>query len=491
MSSFPFTTGSRYPLITRRQMLERTGMGLGSIALTHLLHLDGALAREEGGSRGFDLRPKKSHFEPKVKSVILMMQNGGPSQMDLFDPKPILQKYSGKNHQEALKDSTKVEMFQGGSQANTLMGSPFKFDHYGESGIEFSNVIPNIGSLADEMCMIRSMHTGHNNHTEALIMFTSGKIFQGRPTFGAWISYALGTENQNLPAYIVLRDPAGYNTSGRLTWTSGWLPALYEGTEFSAQGSAVLNLHPTSPRPEGFLRGDLDFLEKLNRLDQRRDPRESDLETRIQNYELAAGMMPATDQILDMSKETPATQNLYGLDNSKTKAYGLRCLMARKLIEAGVRFVQIHPDGMGQPWDHHGKLKGSMISVCGAQDLPTAGLIQDLKQRGLLESTLVIWSGEFGRLPITQGGTGRDHNRNAFTLWMIGGNFKRGYVHGATDDVAYAAVENRVGVSDLHATILDQLGLDHDKVSYRHSGRDETLTDSPVTEARVLDELLA
>ncbi len=490
MSSLAFPAGSGYPAISRRQMLERTGMGLGSIALAYLLKQDGVLAKSAQPSGGFDLREKKPHFEPKVKSVILMMQNGGASQMDMFDPKPILQKYDGKNHQEALKDSTKVEMFQGGNESNTLMGSPFKFSHYGESGIEFSEVIPHIGSLADEMCMVRSMHTGHNNHTEALIMFTTGRIFQGRPTFGSWISYALGTENQNLPAYIVLRDPGGYNTSGRLTWTSGWLPALYEGTEFSSKGSAVLNLHPARPRPAGFLREELEFLKKLNRLDQQRDPRESDLETRIRNYELAPRMMPAADQILDMTNETAATKKLYGLDNAKTKAYGLRCLMARKLIEGGVRFVQVHPSP-GQPWDHHDNLKRSMLSVCGAQDLPTAGLIQDLKQRGLLESTLVIWSGEFGRLPITQGGTGRDHNRNAFTLWMIGGNFKRGHVHGATDDVGYAAAVDRVSVADLHATILHQLGLDQDEVTYRHSGRNESLTDSPVTGARVVDELFA
>ena len=399
-----------------------------------------------------------------------MMQNGGPSQMDLFDRKPMLQKLDGKQH------STKVEMFGKGSEKNSLLASPFKFHRRGHCGMELSEIIPHIGNVADELCLIRSMHTGHNNHTEALIMFITGQLFQGRPSFGSWISYGLGTENRNLPAYVVLRDPGGYTTSGTLTWSSGWLPTTFRGTEFSTEGAPVLNLRSAQNQPDGVQRENLNFLTKLNRLHQRKYPNASPLETRIRNYELAARMQLAAGKAIDLSQETKATQKLYGLDNPTTRPYGLRCLTARKLIEAGVRFVQIHPRPL-QPWDQHRDLKKDLTDICNHTDQPAGGLIADLKQRGLLEETIVIWSGEFGRLPISQNGNGRDHNRNAFSLFVAGGGFKSGYVHGKTDDVGYKAAENRVSVADLHATILHQLGLDHDELTFQHSGRYESLTD--------------
>jgi hypothetical protein len=457
-----------------------TGAGFGSLALTDLLYRESRASIQQPS---FNLRPKRPHFQPRARAVIMMMQNGGPSQMDMFDPKPDLQKADGKQH------STKVEMFQKGSEKNTLMASPFKFRPYGASGMEFSEVIPHIGGVADDLCLVRSMHTGHNNHTEALVMFTTGRLFQGPPSFGSWISYALGTENQNLPGYIVLRDPAGYNTSGSLTWTSGWLPALYRGTEFSTQGPPVLNLKSAQPVTAGRQRDNLDFLASLNRLHQRNYPNESELEVRIQNYELAARMQLAATDVLNLEHETNATRTLYGLDNPQTQSYGLRCLLARKLVEAGVRFVQIHPP-VGQPWDSHGNVKTELTKVCGQTDLPSAGLIRDLKRRGLLDSTVVVWSGEFGRLPVSQNGTGRDHNRNAFSLLAAGGGFKAGYIHGATDEVGYKSVTDRVSVSDFHATLLHQLGIDHERLIYRHGGRDETLTDPPVTGARPVHALL-
>ncbi len=475
------------PRVSRRKLLELTGVGFGSLALHSLLqHESDARAVSSGqtdDTRSIDLRPKKPRFTAEAKAVILMMENGGPSQMDLFDPKPDLQKYHGRPH------SIKVEMFQPGSEKNILMGSPFTFQRYGQCGMELSEVIPHIGSMADELCLVRSMHTGHNNHTEGLVMFMTGKLFQGRPSFGSWISYALGTENQNLPAYVVLRDPAGYNTSGTLTWDAGWMPALYRGTEFNSQGPPVLNLHPAYKLLPGQQRDSLDFLAKLNRLYQQRHPAESELETRIQNYELAARMQLAAAQVLDTSNESADTRSLYGLEETRTRSYGLRCLMARKLVEAGVRFVQVHPS-VGQPWDTHNKTRESLGKICEACDLPTAGLIADLKQRGLLESTIVLWSGEFGRLPVSQNGTGRDHNRNAFSLFLAGGGFKRGYIHGETDEVGYRAAVDRVSVANLHATLLHQLGLDHTRLTFRHAGRDETLTDVPVTGARVEDALL-
>lgn len=476
------------PLLSRRALLRASAIGFGGLALNYLASADGLRAGELGAGvpRRLDLASKPPHFPARARAVILLMQNGGPSQMDLFDPKPDLQKYNGKPH------SIKVEMFQLGSEANTLLASPFSFVPRGQCGMQLSEAIPHIGGIADEICLVRSMHTEHNNHTEGLVMFTTGKIFQGRPTFGAWISYALGTENQNLPAYVVLRDPAGYNTSGTLTWSSGWLPSLYRGTEFSAQGDPILNLRAARPQLAGSQAGNLEFLARLNRLHQRDYPHDSDLETRILNYELAARMQLAAGQVLDISNESAATRKLYGLDQATTQGYGTRCLMARKLVEAGVRFVQIHPplNPSFQPWDTHNNTKSALETICGLTDLPSAGLIRDLKSRGLLESTIVVWSGEFGRLPVSQNGTGRDHNRNAFSLFLAGGGFKPGYVHGATDAVGYKAETGRVSVPDLHATLLHQLGLDHNGLTFNHSGRDETLTDAVVSHARVVDEIV-
>jgi hypothetical protein len=467
-------------IVTRRRLLKLSGMGLGGLALAWLTKNRAVAAAD---AVHFNLHPRPPMAPPRAKSVILMMQNGGPSQMDLFDRKPALQEHNGQQH------SIKVEMFQSGSEQNKLLNTPFQFRRYGNAGIEMSEVIPHIGSVADELCLIRSMHTGHNNHTEALVMFMTGKIFQGRPALGSWISYALGSENQNLPAYVVLRDPAGYNTSGTLTWSSGWLPALYRGTEFSSTGTPVLNLQPARVQPDGVQRDNLDFLARLNRLHQSRYPRESELETRIQNYELAARMQLAAASVLDLSSETEATRRLYGLDNPATQAYGLRCLLARKLVEAGVRFVQIHPKPF-QPWDTHANTQPSLVDICGNTDLPSAGLILDLKQRGLLDETIVVWSGEFGRLPVSQNGTGRDHNRNAFSLLAAGGGFKRGFVYGETDEVGYRAAVNPVSVADFHATLLHQLGIDHESLTFEHSGRDETLTDASLTNARVIHEVI-
>ena len=461
-------------------MLRLSGLGFGSLALQFLMAQERAFAASQPA---VDLRPKPPHFEPRARAVIMLMQNGGPSQMELFDPKPDLEKFHGKQH------SLKVEMFQTGSEQNTLMKSVFPFRRYGQCGMEMAEIIPHIGSVADDICLVRSMHTEHNNHTEALIMFNTGKIFQGKPALGAWISYALGTENQNLPAYIVLRDPAGYNTSGSLTWSSGWLPALYRGTEFSSQGAPILNLKPAKARPEGAQSDDLEYLAALNRRHQRARRGDSELETRIQNYELAARMQLAAGDLVDISKESAATRALYGLDNPDTQGYGLRCLMARKLIEAGVRFVQVFPKPF-QPWDTHSKTREDLGSICAACDQPSAALVTDLKQRGLLDSTIVLWSGEFGRLPVSQNGTGRDHNRNAFSLFLAGGGFKTGHIHGQTDEVGYKAAVDRVSVPDLHATILNQLGLDHQLLTFEHSGRDESLTDASLTGAKVVSELL-
>jgi hypothetical protein len=476
---------------SRRAFLERSAMGFGSLALAHLLGREGRAADDdssgdEGGPGGTDLSPRVGHFPARARSVILLMQNGGPSQMDLFDPKPELQKRSGQRHPQ------QVESFQPGSQANLLMGSAFRFRKHGECGMELSELLPHIGSVADDICLVRSMVGDNNNHPQGLRCINTGKIFPGRPTFGAWVSYALGTLNQNLPAYIALRDPDGYNNGGTTLWENGWLPALFGGTEIQSRGAAVLNLHPAKKLPSQIERNNLALLADLNEDRRQLYPADTELEARIKSYELAARMQLHAERLLDLSHETVATRRLYGLDNPVTANFGTRCLMARRLVEAGVRYIQVTaPISSGtMPWDHHNDIVPGLKKVCPEVDQPSAALIRDLKQRGLLDTTIVWWTGEFGRLPITQVGTGRDHNRYAFSTFLAGGGFRPGHIHGATDEFGYKSVEKIVNCPSLLATLMYQLGIDHTRLSYPHQGRDETLTDPAVTGAHVVGELL-
>ncbi|MFM2097299.1 MAG: hypothetical protein RIS70_4423 [Planctomycetota bacterium] len=475
--------------VSRRALLQSIGGGFGALALADLL----PFAHESSMARGADSRsggnalaPRSGHFPAKAKAVIQLCQNGGPSQMDLFDPKPELSKRNGQPHPE------QVETFQLGNK-NVLLGTPFQFARHGQSGMEFSELIPHLSSVADDLCLVRSMYTENNNHPFALNMLQTGKTFNGRPAMGSWIGYALGTENQDLPCYIVLRDPAGYNTSGKMVWSSGWLPAVYQGTEFSSNGTPVLHLNPARPVSAEAQTRSRKFLQALNDSHLQVHPRESELEARIQNFELAARMQLTATSALDLSTETEATRKLYGLDNPATAGYGTRCLMARRLVESGVRFVQVFPplDPSFQPWDNHSNLKNDLRKICDHVDRPSAALITDLKQRGLLDDVIVLWTGEFGRLPITEGSDGRDHNRHAFSLLLAGGGFKAGHIHGATDEFGYRSIEKRVSVSDLHATLLQQLGIDHRRLSYLHNGRPERLTDPDVTGATVVSDLLA
>ncbi len=469
---------------SRRDFLRYTGLGLGSLALVHLMQSENLLASPATASH--DLSPKQGHFAPRAKAVIQLFQMGGPSQMDLFDPKSELQTRSGQKHVD------EVESFQPGSESNMLMGTPFKFAKYGQCGMDFSELLPHIANTADHWCMIRSMYTGNNNHPQATRMINTGKIFAGRPTLGAWISYGLGTENENLPAYTVLRDPDGYSGGGTTQWENGWLPALYRGTEFRSRGEPVLNLHPAEATPASARKNVLDLIAKLNQKHREPYPAQTDLEARIRNYELAARMQLHAEEVLDISGETEATRKMYGLDQPLTADYGTRCLMARRLVEAGVRYVQLMPPIKPQvmPWDHHRNLAQDMNVIAPRIDQPSAALIRDLFQRGLLDDVIVMWTGEFGRLPISQLKNGRDHNRFAFTNLVAGGGFKAGHVHGATDEIGYKAVEGRVGVNDFLATIMHQVGLDHDRVTYKHNGIAETLTDKKVTAARVVGEIL-
>ena len=475
--------------IPRRHLLQSFGNGFGLLALAGVLDDAQLLASDIGSGEspvGDDLVPRPSHFPGKAKAVIQLFQNGGPSQMDLFDNKPELSRHNGQPHPDPGVFET---VSLAGSQ-NVLMGTAFKFARHGQCGMELSELIPHIANVADDLCLVRSMHTEHNNHPFAITMMQTGKTFAGRPAMGSWVCYALGTENRNLPGYVVLRDPAGYNTSGKSVWSNGWLPAVYQGTEFSSSGTPVLYMDPERPRSAQARARSQDFLSVLNDAHLLQHSGESELEARVQNFELAARMQLEATDAMDLSNETEATRKLYGLDNPVTAPYGTRCLMARRLVEAGVRFVQIFPP-VGQPWDHHVKLIRGMNYVCGKTDQGSAALIRDLKQRGLFDDVIVMWTGEFGRLPITQNADGRDHNRNAFSLLMAGGGFKAGHIHGETDEFGYRSVKDRVSVPELHATILDQLGIDHTRLSYPHGGRAERLTDPEVTGARVVDELLA
>ena len=471
-------TGAGLPL-TRRELLGLSSLGFGQIALSHLL----AQTSEAASVPTYnDIRARKGHFPGRAKAVIQLVQNGGPSQMDLFDPKPMLAKYAGQPHPDG------VEIHQPGN-TNTLLPTPFEFKKYGECGMDISEVLPHQAEIVDKLCFIRSMHTEHNNHSEGLNMLLTCKIFAGRPVMGAWVSYALGTENQNLPAYVVLRDPKGYTVGGKQLWANGFLPALYQGVEFNMSGSPVHHLKPAEELPPGVQQQGLDYLARINQLHLDARPGETELESRIRNFELAARMQVEAMDVLDIERESPATKKLYGIGDKVRGPYGLRCLMARRLVEAGVRFVQVTTSPR-QPWDHHGKLKQQMPQIATQTDQGAAALVRDLDQRGLLDETIVMWAGEFGRLPTAQRADGRDHNRNAFTIWFAGGGFRPGLIYGQTDDFGYKSVVDRVSVPDMNATVLHQLGLDHRKTTYPHAGRLETPADVTVTGARVIGGVL-
>ena len=460
--------------IDRRAFLGRYAGCLGTLALAELLHNGSPCAASETASQ--TLPPGRA------RAVICLFQHGGPSQMDLFDAKPEL----AKRHGEAYPGELEVHF---NKQQGKLLASPFKFSPRGRSGIELSELLPHTAGVVDDLTLVRSMTTESVDHEAALRLIHTGKIQAGRPVWGSWVTYALGAENRELPSYVVLSDPGGLPVDGVRNWSSGWLPAVYQGTPFRSGASPVLNLAPPAETTAAARRSQLKFLAELNRSHLQYHADSSDLAARIANFETAARMQTAVPEALDLSRETEATRRLYGLDQPQTQEYAARCLLARRLVERGVRFVQVFMSG--QPWDTHSKNAENLKNLCGRTDQPSAALVQDLKQRGLLDSTVVLWTGEFGRLPISQGTDGRDHNRHAFSLWLAGGGFKRGYAHGRTDDFGYAAVDRRVTVHDLHATLLHAMGLNHVRLTYPHEGRNDSLTDVDVSHARVIPELLA
>ena len=465
---------------TRREALSRLGGGFGALVVAALLDESLAPAQTSSPVRSvFDVRPRPPHFPARARAVIQLFMHGGPSHVDLLDPKPLLARHDGQPPPKEVADDEKL--------TGNLLKSPYRFSRHGASGLEFSETLPKIARHADEIAVVRSMFTMHRNHEQAIWAMHTGLTIAGRPSLPAWIAYGLGTENQNLPAYVVLPEAKGLPVDGIRNWSSGWLPPIYQGTPFRAQGMPVLNLKPHTPRPAAVERGRLDLLSQLNADHRSRHPEELELDARIASFELAARMQLSATDALDLSQESQATQTLYGLDTPVTRSYGTRCLMARRLVERGVRFVQLFM--AGQPWDTHANNAAGTRSCCEQTDLPIAGLLTDLKQRGLLEETLVVWGGEFGRTPNAQGKDGRDHHPYGFSIWLAGGGIQGGQTYGATDDFGYHSVTDRCHVSDLHATILHLLGLDAQRLSFARQGRDERLTD--VHPAKVLTRLLA
>jgi hypothetical protein len=462
-----------YP--SRRDFLRRAGSGFGLIALAGLLQQQGLLA--SSGYRN-PLAPKPSHFPAKAKAVIWLFMNGGPSQVDTWDYKPELAKVDGKD----LPGFDKHTGFFA-DQVGPLMKSPFKFERHGQSGAWVSELFPHMARHVDKMAFIYSCWTDSNNHSPALFKINTGMSRMGFPCLGSWVTYGLGTESQNLPAFVVMYDtlgrgiPKGHSQN----WGAGFLPSIYQGTALKPQGQPIEDLVPPAELSSRQQRAQLDLLSQLNRRHAEQNPAEADLTARIESFELAYRMQMAAPEALDVDREPQLVQRLYGLDNPKCSHFARQCLIARRLVERGVRFVQIYSGGMENQlsWDGHIDIKGNHSGFALETDQPIAGLLQDLETRGLLDSTLVIWGGEFGRLPVSQKGDkpGRDHNPHAFTVWLAGGGVKGGVQHGATDEIGFKAAVDRVSVHDLHATILHLLGLDHKRLTYRYNGRDFRLTD--------------
>ena len=493
--SIPDSSRWRQSQLSRRGFFDRVADGLCGTALASLLSRDlyGATleAADEGLPDGhrriYDLKPRPPHFAPKAKAVIHLFMNGGPSQMDLFDPKPMLDKHNG----QAYFDKVAADL-TGPEQAGGLMRSPFQFAQHGKSGTWISELMPNLAGQADKICVIRSMFTVHPNHEPALFVIHSGRTLPGRPSMGSWTVFGLGSENQNLPGYVVLDDPLGLPVNGTQNWQAGFLPPVYQGTRIRSVGSPILNLQPEYQQPSEFVELTHDLLTRLDHIHKRNHPGQMELDARISSYELAARLQLSASDALDVMKEDEATRAMYGVGEEPTDSYGRRCLMARRLVERGVRFVQLYING--QIWDTHTNLDDGMRSAAARTDKPVSALLQDLERRGLLKDTLVIWGGEFGRMPIAQLGgnpkeSGRDHNPRGFSLWMAGGGIKPGLVYGSTDELGYEAVENKVSVTDWHATILHLLGLDYQRLVFDQNGLKEKLTS--VFQARVVKEIIA
>jgi hypothetical protein len=483
---------------SRRHFLAAQALGMGSLALAWLLNEEGLLAespKPDLQKPTFDLKRKAPHKAPQAKGMISLWMQGGPSHIDLCDPKPELDKLDG---QEFPGEFDLMTGMPNNPNTKTVLPSPWKFQKHGQCGMELSELLPHLAEVVDEITLVRSMYAPTvNNHGQAIRAYQradkSNRLgTSDRPSLGSWISYALGSESQDLPAFIALTDSGDLPIEGLGNWTNGLLPSLYQGTVIRPQEPRIVNLNAPP-----YLKGEpqasaLEFLERMNRRHLAEYPGDHDLEARIASFQLAARMQLVAAEAMDLSQETQETQRLYGLDDPLTRGYGANCLLARRLIERGVRFVQVYTSS--QFWDHHTRIVGDLPACCQRTDKPAAALVKDLKRRGLLDTTIVQWGGEMGRLPVIQGkGTnrasvGRDHNVAGFSMWLAGGGFKAGHIHGATDEFGFKAVSDRVGPADYLATLCHLLGLDHERIVYRHAGREHSLIDGQ--KCRVVAELL-
>jgi len=466
---------------SRRDFFTRVGSGLAGVALAQMLSEDGLLAAT--ASSVDPMAPKKPDHPPTAKSIIWLFMEGGPSHVDLFDPKPKLQELAG----QPLPDSMRPKFTaMPGTSKNGLMPSKRTFQQYGKSGLWVSDWYPNIAQHVDDMTVVRSCWTDGINHLGGVTEMNSGSILSGRPSLGAWVNYGLGSANRNLPSFVVMlddRDPIG----GAKQWGSGFLPATFQGMQFRQGDTPLLHLKPPNGMTDAEQRNELGLLKRLNEIWSEDKQDDSELDARIRSYELAYKMQSAAPEVVDLSKESDATKKLYGMDEEETRAYGQNCLLARRLVERGVRFVELYC-GSGSGWDAHDNVETNHSKWCKASDKPIAGLLTDLKARGLLQDTLVVWGGEFGRTPFNEKGLGRDHNPWGFTIWMAGGGAKGGQYVGATDEFGMYAVERRSHVNDIHATMLWALGLNHFNVTYMHNGRAERPT---VVAGEVIKEVFA
>ncbi len=458
---------------SRRRFLQETACGLGSIALWQLM-ADEAIA--------------KPHFAPRAKNVIFLFMPGAPSQLDLMDPKPAMQKYHGQPVPAHMLDGLDDGLIRGSAR---IFASPRTFQQYGQSGMAYSDYIPHLGKIADDICLIRSMHTDIANHTPAQLLMNCGLPVFGHPSMGSWVSYGLGSENQNLPGFVVMTSNSGSGIdAGTANWSSGFLPSEHRGVTFRASADPVLHLRSPKGVSAASQRARLDAIGDLNRIHQTKvgDP---EIASRIAAYEMAFRMQSAAPELLDFSGETKATREMYGIDNDTTRAFSTNCLLARRMVERGVRFVQLYHS----TWDDHSNLNTKLKENCDMTDRGAVALVMDLKQRGLLDETLVVWGGEFGRTPMnevrrgnTLGKEGRDHHPFAFSMWLAGGGIKPGQIIGGTDELGYHITRDPIHVHDLQATLLHCLGLNHEHLTFRHQGRDFRLTD---VSGEVMTKLLA
>lgn len=475
---------------TRRELIWEMGNGAAGLALLSLLSADGFFARHAHAARkaaapGGPLQPKKPHFPMPAKSVIFLTMNGAPSHIDTFDPKPALVKYAGQELPPSFKYTN-----SGGRKKGFLTPAWRPFRPGGKSGLQISDYFPRVREHADKLAVVRSCHTDSHAHGSALVAMNTGSTFIGRPSLGSWAVYGLGTVNQNLPAYVAMLDKRGGPISGQPNWASGFMPSTYSGTLFRPAGDPVLDLR--GPLPAAVQRRELDLLARLNQQHLDRRPGGAELAARIQSYELAYRMQNEVPEAVDLSREPTEVRELYGVGKEPTHEFGRNCLIARRLVERGVRFVQLYSGGghLEETWDAHESIEKNHGRHGAEIDQPVAALLTDLERRGLLQSTLVVWGGEFGRMPFAEGvgAPGRNHNPYGFSWWFAGAGVKGGTAYGETDEFGFAAAVDRVHMHDLHATILHLLGLDHEELSYFHQGREETLTD---VHGRVIREILA